>query len=91
MSIYDSSGVSTQEAIQKAHVDFYSSFFSEEPIDSNLQSDILYTLSCHLSFDQASLCEGAVSANEITAAVNGMNANKSPGPDGLTVEFYRKF
>ena len=29
--------------------------------------------------------------DEISLAVKNMNTNKSPGPDGLTVEFYRKF
>ena len=29
--------------------------------------------------------------DEISFAVKNMNTNKSPGPDGLTVEFYRKF
>ena len=27
--------------------------------------------------------------DEISFAVKNMNTNKSPGPDGLTVEFYR--
>ena len=41
--------------------------------------------------DQASLCEGAITVDEISFAIKNMNTNKSPGPDGLTVEFYRKF
>ena len=40
---------------------------------------------------QALLCEGAMTIDEISFAVKNMNTNKSPGPDGLTVEFYRKF
>ena len=48
-------------------------------------------LSRQLSSDQASLCEGAITVDEISFAIKNMNTNKSPGPDGLTVEFYRKF
>jgi len=92
-SIYDSSGaqVSSQEEIEQAHVDFYSFLFSEEPIDLNFQNDLLSSLSRQLSPDQSSLCEGAMTIDEISFAVKNMNTNESPGPNGLTVEFYRKF
>ena len=92
-SIYDSSGaqVSSQEEIEQAHVDFYSCLFSEELVDLNFQNHLLSSLSRQLSPDQLSLCEGALTIHEISFAVKNMNTNKSPGPDGLTVEFYRKF
>ena len=92
-STFDSSGavVSSQKEIEQAHVDFYSSLFSQELIDLNLQDDLLSSLSRQLSPHQASLCEGAGTVDEITFAVKNMDMNKSPGPDGLTVEFYRKF
>ena len=92
-SIYDSSGVevSSREEIERAHFDFYSSLFSEEPVDLNFQDDLLSSLSRQLSPHHASLCEGTMTIDEISFAIKNMNANKSPGPDGLTVEFYRKF
>jgi len=92
-SIYDSSGVEvfSQEEIEQAHVDFYSSLFSNEPIDFDSQDDLLSSLSRQLLPHQSSLCEGAMTIDEISFAVKNMNTNKSPGPDGLSVEFYRKF
>ena len=92
-SVYDSNGVEvfSQHEIEKAHVDFYTHLFSEEPIDLNAQNDLLSSLSRHLSPDQASLCEGQVTLEEITSAAKKMNTNKAPGPDGLSVEFYLKF
>ncbi len=92
-SVYNSAGIEvfTQDEIEQAHVDFYSSLFSEEPVDLDIQNDLLSSLSRQLSADQASLCEGALTLDEISFAVKNMNTNKSPGPDGLTVEFYRKF
>ena len=92
-SIYNSSGVevSSQDEIEQAHVDFYSSLFSEEPVDMVFQNDLLSSLSRQLSPHQSSLCEGTMTIDEISFAVKNMNTNKSPGPDGLTVEFYRKF
>ena len=92
-SVYDLNGteVSSQEEIEKAHVDFYSKLFSEEPIDAALQDDLLSSLSRQLSSDQASSCEGQMTLDEMTLALRSMNANKAPGPDGLSVEFYAKF
>ena len=91
-SVYDLNGteVSSQEEIEKAHVDFYSRLFSEEPMDAALQDDLLSSLSRQLSSDQASSCEGQMTLDEMTFALS-MNANKAPGPDGLSVEFYAKF
>ena len=92
-SVYDLNGteVSSQEEIEKAHVDFYSCLFSEEPVDVALQDDLLSSLQCQLSSDQASSCEGQMTLDEMTFALKEMNSNKASGPDGLSVEFYVKF
>ena len=92
-SVYDLNGteVSSQEEIEKAHVDFYSRLFSEEPVDAALQDDLLSSLPRQLSPDQASSCEGQMTLDEMTFALKRMNSNKAPGPDGLSVEFYVKF
>ena len=39
----------------------------------------------------SSVCEGLITKEECTLAVNKMKHNKSPGLDGLTVEFYQAF
>lgn len=92
-SVYDSTGieVSSQEEIEKAHIDFYTQLFSEEPIDAALQEDLLSSLPRKLTFDQALSCEGEIRLDELTLAMKNMNRNKSPGPDGLSVEFYARF
>ena len=92
-SVYDSNSIEvfSQEDIEKAHVDFYTQLFSEEPIDTDFQNDLLSSLSRKLTPDQASSCEGEMTLEELTSAIKNMNRNKSPGPDGLSVEFYVKF
>ena len=92
-SIYDSNGitVSSQADIEKAHVDFYTNLFSEEPIDFEKQNNLLSSVSNRLSADQSALCEGEITLAEITNAVKDLNSGKSPGPDGLSAEFYVKF
>ena len=44
-----------------------------------------------LEADQADKCEGKITLEEATLALNEMKLNKSPGLDGLTVEFYKAF
>lgn len=65
--------------------------FSGDQSDLNIQSDLLENVSVCLSETDLLSCEGKNSLLEATVALNKMNRNKSPGPDGLTVEFYAKF
>ncbi|GKB11929.1 RNA-directed DNA polymerase, eukaryota, partial [Tanacetum coccineum] len=44
-----------------------------------------------LTFEQVSNLETSISDEEIRKAVWGCGENKSPGPDGFTFEFFRKF
>ena len=80
-SVYDLNGteVSSQEEIEKAHIDFYLWLFSEEPIDAALQYDLLSSLSRQLSSHQMLSCEGQMTLDEMTLALRSMNTNKVPG------------
>lgn len=42
------------------------------------------------SADEANELVKPVSAEEVTAAVNALPTSKVPGPDGFTVEFYKR-
>jgi len=44
-----------------------------------------------LSEDLQTQCDGQVTLDECTKAVNKIKKNKSPGLDGITIEFYVKF
>ena len=44
-----------------------------------------------LSSEQRDSCEGPLSFTEISNALKSLNLNRSPGLDGLTVEFYLHF
>ena len=74
-----------------AHEYFYSALFSDEPIDDDSQDLLISYISRSLSEEDRELCEGLVTLQELTEALKLMNRNKSPGPDGLTVEFYSLF
>ena len=70
---------------------FYTALFSAAYLDAAEQAFFLGKLTTKLSSMEAALCEGAVTLEECTAALNSFTSNKSPGVDGLTYEFYRAF
>ena len=75
----------------QAHERFYSSLFSEEPIDPVAQSHLFEHVTRRLSEAERESCEGLLSLNEASEALRLSNRNKTPGSDGLTVEFYSAF
>nr|GEV03226.1 hypothetical protein [Tanacetum cinerariifolium] len=50
-----------------------------------------YTFPNKLSLDQVGILESMVSKDEVRDAIWGCGENKSPGPDGFSFEFFRKF
>ena len=72
--------------------DFYSKLYEKECMISSEFKDYLANLNFNvLSEDEANVCEGKLTENECWHALKSMNLNKSPGCDGLSVEFYRCF
>jgi hypothetical protein len=57
-----------------------------------LENYILETnLERHINAEDFKICDGKLTIEECTSAINMMKLNKSPGLDGLTVEFYIPF
>lgn len=52
---------------------------------------INFTFPNRLNHEQATELENPITRDEIRNAVWGCGENKSPGPDGFTFEFFRKF
>ena len=44
-----------------------------------------------ISNEQFNLCKAKISLDEIIKSINSQTNNRSPGNDGLTVEFYKRF
>lgn len=71
--------------------DFYKTLYTAEPIDETAQRDIMNIPTPRLKAQQQKSCEGFVRCAELTASVKAMTPNRSPGIDGLTVNFYQHF
>ena len=83
--------VTDVEAIYESWASFYQDLFTACPVDLGVLSDFFDCLSLSLSVDDAASCDGPISPNEAHAALLGMAKGKSPGSDGLPMEFYVAF
>ena len=70
---------------------FYKKLYTAEPIDEAAQRFVLSINTPTLKPSDRKTCEGLITRAEITQSVKDMEPNKSPGIDGLTVNFYQHF
>ena len=67
---------------------FYQNLFSHESLDIQKQDHIIAQLERCLSDADANTCEGLLTRDECHNALKGLARGKTPGIDGLPVEFY---
>ena len=68
---------------------FYIDLYTEEGVEESAQDMMLNKIKTKLTAEQAQLCEGEVTNEEITNVVTQAQNDKSLGTDGLTCEFYK--
>lgn len=87
--------ITGQRGIQKRQVEFYSELFATERNQTNEHEHskqfFLSETSKRLSESSKIKLEEYISKDEIAKAIKLMQNNKSPGPDGITVEFYKLY
>ena len=83
--------VFTRDEIARAHVQFYTALFSEEPIDPVCKQQCLDSFERFLPDLDQKFCDEPISLVELTNSVKTLNQGNSPCPDGLTVELYLHF
>lgn len=78
--------------ILNEEVRFYSDLYRTPDHNPNIENYVNDTLiNSKLSDQDANICDGLITELEAKQALFNMKLNKSPGCDGLTVEFYRTF
>ena len=82
-----------QENIIQEVVRFYTGLYSSQNVSERLMSEYLQDTNVEytLSESEKMTCEGLLTITECTETINKMKKNKSPGKDGLPVEFYLTF
>ena len=71
---------------------FYQDLFTQEPVDNEVIDEFLINVNLpRLEPHQVEFCEGFITFEETREAIKLMKNNKTPGSDGLPVEFYKKY
>jgi hypothetical protein len=72
---------------------FYVDLFTSRNVDDSSVNSFFNGVTPEnvLTEDLMQKCEGALTSEECYSAINSMKQNKSPGIDGLTIEFYKHF
>jgi len=77
--------------ICRSWVAFFPSLFLACPTDAFIQDELLNNVSARLPPGSGPSCDGLLTVAEIHKALRGAATGKSPGSDGLLVEFYSCF
>ncbi|KAH7951104.1 hypothetical protein HPB52_004735 [Rhipicephalus sanguineus] len=76
--------VETQDGVLELARQFYKNLYAKPPSSP-------YSFPFVKSYEQVDICDSPLVEEELLAALKSMKRNRSPGSDGLTVEFYVKF
>ena len=86
----DGRKITDQTEIAAAFKDFYQLLYNKEDEDPDIQDN--YLKYCKkLDDEDRDFIDNDITINDLKKALNDMNENASPGPNGLTVKFYKTF
>ena len=80
----------TEDVLKVSEI-FYQKLFKEEPVDENLQNEILAKTKKKVNKNNEEFMEQPITLEELEAALKALPNGKSPGLDGLPKEFYVTF
>ena len=87
--------VTNQHDIRHTQREFYKKLYSRVTEEQVTENDLENFLKDNdvptLTNPEMESCEGEISIEEATKALRNMNNGSSPGPDGLSTEFYKIF
>ena len=89
----DGSITTNQKEILELQAKFYETLYTSDKEKTRAET-IAYLNELQipeLNEEEKITCEGALTMHECSAALKSFKNNKSPGNDGLTAEFYKKF
>lgn len=89
----DGSYTTDGKEILQMQAQFYQTLYSRKDFKSHdeVQAYVRTVNMPELSTEDSKSCEGQLSVDECKAALKEFKSNKSPGNDGITAEFYKKF
>ena len=88
---YDGRTITDQKSILEAQKDFYQNLYDKNTLSETTYNFFPDDYSNKLEEESKLICEGLLTAEECKKALKEMQNNKSPGSDGITVEFFKIF
>ena len=70
---------------------FYSELYTKDEIDSDSVKEVLSHIKTRVDLGNKQVCDQILTKEELTSSIKGLSRGKSPGNDGITVEFYSFF
>ena len=91
-ALLDDDGVlrTDNDDIMKMLEDYYRDLFSREPTDIRIQ-DEFFRYATRLTDQQRDTLEIPITQQHLIEALNTLDTTSTPGPDGLTYSWYKKF
>ena len=88
---YNPELINTENDILNEIQSFYQDLYSKQDLDTNLQDQLLANIDRTLPPNVRTMMDRQISAQELFRGMNLFKRNKSPGIDGLPIEFYITF
>ena len=79
------------EEVMKVQVDFYSKLYKSDGINQNDCNYFGQFITKSVSENSRKVLNECISFDELTNALKKMKIGKSPGPDGIIIEFYKLY
>ena len=80
-----------EEIIQEVKI-YYTNLYKKEPNDVEEMKNYVFAQSVNqLNDEDKQKCDGLLTIDECKRAIFAMKKNKSPGSDGIAIEFYQMF
>ena len=91
--VCDGKDITNPTEILQMQVDYYKNLYTDKvtKTEDDIQNFLNMVNVPKLKDEEKQKCEGLISKLECLNALKTMKHNKTPGNDGLTVEFYKKF
>ena len=77
--------------IKQTSIDYYTKLFTPTQTDKKKQEKLLKNIRKRITNSQRATLDSLITMEEIEKAVMTLQKGKSPGPDGIPVEFYQHF
>ena len=76
--------------MKKIH-EYHTNIYSSKAPDRDAIEHYLDNVPVRMTQEQQEMLDAEITREELTKAIDQMNKNRSPGPDGIPVEFYEAF